>query len=51
MSQKYTRIFSFRKLIPTRFFEEQTIQKTLREEHFKLVIHNQATQIISQWIN
>lgn len=37
--------------IYTRFFEEQVIQKTLQEEKFKLVIYNQATQIISQWIN
>jgi hypothetical protein len=37
--------------IYTRFFEEQVIQKTLQEENFKLIIYNQATQIISQWIN
>ncbi len=37
--------------IYTRFFEEQVIQKTLQEEKFKLIIYNQATQIISQWIN
>jgi hypothetical protein len=37
--------------IYARFFEEQVIQKTLQEERFKLVIYNQTTQIISQWIN
>jgi hypothetical protein len=37
--------------IYTRFFEEQVIQKTLQEEKFKLVIYNQASKIISQWIN
>jgi hypothetical protein len=37
--------------IYTRFFEEQVIQKTLQEENFKLIIYNQATQIISKWIN
>ena len=36
--------------IYTRFFEEQVIQKTMQEEKFKLVIYNQATQIITQWI-
>lgn len=37
--------------IYARFFEEQIIQKTMLEEKFKLVIYNQASQIISQWIN
>jgi hypothetical protein len=36
--------------IYTRFFEEQVIQKTMQEEKFKLVIYNQVTQIITQWI-
>jgi XisH protein len=34
-----------------RFFEEQVIQKTMVEEKFKLVIYNQTTQIITQWIS
>ena len=33
-----------------RFFEEQVIQKTMKEEKFKLVIYNQESQIITQWI-
>jgi hypothetical protein len=33
-----------------RFFEESVIQKTMQEERFKLVIYNQTTQIITQWI-
>jgi XisH protein len=33
-----------------RFFEEPVIQKTMQEEKFKLVIYNQESQIISQWI-
>jgi XisH protein len=33
-----------------RFFEESIIQKTMQEERFKLVIYNQTTQIITQWI-
>ena len=36
--------------IYSRFFEEQVIQKTMQEENFKLVIYNQATQIITQWV-
>ena len=36
--------------IYTRFFEEQVIQKTMQEEKFKLVIYNQTTQIITQWV-
>ena len=36
--------------IYSRFFEEQVIQKTMQEEKFKLVIYNQATQIITQWV-
>jgi hypothetical protein len=36
--------------IYTRFFEEPVIQKTMQEEKFKLVVYNQATQIITQWI-
>jgi len=37
--------------IYTRFFEEQVIQKTLQEEKFKLVVYNQTSQVITQWIN
>ncbi|MBL7814837.1 MAG: XisH family protein [Saprospiraceae bacterium] len=33
-----------------RFFEGPVIQKTMQEEKFKLVIYNQESQIISQWI-
>jgi hypothetical protein len=36
--------------IYTRFFEEQVIQKTMREEKFKLVIYNQTNQIITEWV-
>ena len=36
--------------IYSRFFEEQVIQKTMQEEKFKLVIYNQTTQIITQWV-
>ena len=36
--------------IYSRFFEEQVIQKTMQEENFKLVIYNQSTQIIRQWV-
>jgi XisH protein len=36
--------------IYNRFFEEPVIQKTMQEEKFKLVLYNQATQIITQWI-
>ena len=36
--------------IYTRFFEEQVIQKTMREERFKLVIYNQTNQIITEWV-
>jgi len=34
-----------------RFFEETVIQKTMQEEQFQLVIYNQTTQTIEQWIN
>ncbi len=34
-----------------RFFEETVIQKTMQEEGFQLVIYNQLTQTIEQWIN
>jgi XisH protein len=33
-----------------RFFEEQVIQKTMRDERFKLVIYNQTNQIITEWV-
>ena len=33
-----------------RFFEEEIIQKTIREEKFNLVIYDQFTQIITSWI-
>ncbi len=33
-----------------RFFSEKIIQKTLQEEKFKLVIYNQTSQIITQWV-
>jgi glucose-6-phosphate 1-dehydrogenase len=36
--------------IYNRFFEELVIQKTMKEEKFKLVIYNQLTQIITQWV-
>ena len=36
--------------IYARFFEEQVIQKTMRDEKFKLVIYNQTNQIISEWV-
>ena len=36
--------------IYSRFFEEPVIQKTMKEEKFKLVLYNQATEIITQWI-
>jgi hypothetical protein len=36
--------------IYTRFFEEQVIQKTMRDERFKLVIYNQTNQIITEWV-
>jgi glucose-6-phosphate 1-dehydrogenase len=36
--------------IYNRFFEELVIQKTMKEEKFKLVIYNQVTQIITQWV-
>lgn len=34
-----------------RFFEEVVIRKTMQEEQFQLVIYNQTTQTIEQWIN
>lgn len=36
--------------IYTRFFAEEVIQKTMREERFKLVIYNQTNQIITEWV-
>jgi hypothetical protein len=33
-----------------RFFSEKIIQKTLQEEKFKLVIYNQTSQTITQWV-
>ncbi len=33
-----------------RFFEEVVIQNTIREEKFKIVVYNQLTQTIIQWI-
>jgi glucose-6-phosphate 1-dehydrogenase len=36
--------------IYNRFFEELVIQKTMKDEKFKLVIYNQITQMISQWV-
>ncbi len=33
-----------------RFFGEPVITKTMEEEKFKLVIYNQTTQIITQWL-
>jgi XisH protein len=32
------------------YFGEQVIQKTMKEEKFKLVIYNQFTEIITQWV-
>jgi XisH protein len=32
------------------YFGEQVIQKTMKEERFKLVIYNQFTEIITQWV-
>jgi hypothetical protein len=36
--------------IYNRFFEEPVIQRTMQEEKFKIVLYNQATDIITQWI-
>ena len=33
-----------------RFFEEMVIQKTMEDEKFRIVVYNQTTQIITQWI-
>jgi hypothetical protein len=33
-----------------RYFDEQVIQKTMQEEKFKLVIYDQITQVITQWV-
>jgi XisH protein len=33
-----------------RFFNEEVIQKTMKEEKFKLVIYDQLTEIITQWV-
>lgn len=32
------------------YFGEQVIQKTMKEEKFKLVIYDQLTEIITQWV-
>ena len=34
----------------SRYFGESVIQKTMEEERFKVVIYNQKTQLITQWI-
>ena len=31
-------------------FGQLVIQETMKEEKFKLVIYNQTTQIITQWV-
>jgi XisH protein len=36
--------------IHKRFFGERVIQETMKEEKFKLVIYNQTTQIITEWL-
>jgi hypothetical protein len=36
--------------IYSRFFEEVVIQNTIKEEKLKIVIYNQLTQLITQWI-
>jgi hypothetical protein len=36
--------------IYNRFFGQLVIQETMKEEKFKLVIYNQTTQIITQWV-
>jgi hypothetical protein len=36
--------------IYNRYFSEKVIQKTLKEERFKLVIYNQTLQNITQWV-
>ena len=36
--------------IYNRFFSEKVIQKTIKDEQFKLVIYNHTLETISQWI-
>ena len=37
-------------VIYKRFFEEVIVQKVMEDENFKMVIYNQHTKAISQWI-
>jgi hypothetical protein len=36
--------------IYNRYFSQQVIQKTIKEERFKLVIYNQSLETITQWV-
>ena len=33
-----------------RYFSEEVIQRTTKDEKFKIVVYNQVTQNITQWI-
>lgn len=37
-------------VIYKRFFEEEIVEKVMEDESFKMVIYNQHTKVISQWI-
>lgn len=37
-------------VIYKRFFEEEIVKKVMEDESFKMVIYNQHTKVISQWI-